>query len=822
MSVRVAGKNEAKVRFTAETSEFTQAISDANSEMSTLRAEMKLAEAQFQNTGNESEYLQQKTQLLEAQLEANAEKQEALTQKLEVARDIYGEDSEEVAKLERQLLYAQTQEEKLKSQLTETNQGLTDQSQAADEAGSSVETMADIVMSAGIASAIKDMADAAIEMAEAFDEANAAIVEGTGASGDALRDLNEAAQDAFGRIADSDQDLAGISEILAELNTRFGVTGDSAEDLTVKMSNFSQHTGTDGVKAVDDVANVMKRWGLDISDVDGLLDDLTTANQSCQLSVDDLTKYLSENSVSFQELGYSTDEALAMLISLSDGGANVSSVMSGMKKAVSTLSGATNDVPGAFQAAISAISECDTVSEALQAQVGDTGLTVEEVFGKKAAQELAANVQSGNFNIQEWTKVLQENQGALAETTDNATTMQDAWAQATNNVKMALGGALAPAISDVVKGVADFITKGAQVIQQSPALQAVVVGVATALGILAAAIGALAVIKMVTSLFSALNLVMLANPIFLVITALAALAAALVYAYNHSTTFRNAVNQAFTVIKTVVLTVINTLKVVVPAVFNAIKTAITTAMNTIKSVITTVWNAVKSAVTSVVNAIRSTVTSVFNAIKSVATSVWNAIKTAITNPVQTAKSTVTSVFNAIRSTVSSVVNGIKSTVTSTFNAIKSAMTSPIQSAQSTIRSIMNKIKGIFPLHIGKIFSGLQLPHISVSGGSPPFGIGGKGSLPHFSVSWHAKGVVFDTPTLFPTLAGWHGVGEAGPEAVSPISVLQEYIGAAVQKFMPQPIDYGLMADVFAVACSKMGITINVDKRELGRVVREVV
>ena len=269
MSVRVAGKNEAKVRFTAETSEFTQAISDANSEMSTLRAEMKLAEAQFQNTGNESEYLQQKTQLLEAQLEANAEKQEALTQKLEVARDIYGEDSEEVAKLERQLLYAQTQEEKLKSQLTETNQGLTDQSQAADEAGSSVETMADIVMSAGIASAIKDMADAAIEMAEAFDEANAAIVEGTGASGDALRDLNEAAQDAFGRIADSDQDLAGISEILAELNTRFGVTGDSAEDLTVKMSNFSQHTGTDGVKAVDDVANVMKRWGLAISDVDG-------------------------------------------------------------------------------------------------------------------------------------------------------------------------------------------------------------------------------------------------------------------------------------------------------------------------------------------------------------------------------------------------------------------------------------------------------------------------------------------------------------------------------------------------------------------------
>ena len=89
----MANKNEAKILFKAETSEFTDAIQSANSEMSTLRAEMKLNEAQFQNTGDQAEYMQQKSRLLEAQLEANAEKQEALTQKLEVAKQIYGEDS---------------------------------------------------------------------------------------------------------------------------------------------------------------------------------------------------------------------------------------------------------------------------------------------------------------------------------------------------------------------------------------------------------------------------------------------------------------------------------------------------------------------------------------------------------------------------------------------------------------------------------------------------------------------------------------------------------------------------------------------------------
>ena len=764
----MASNNEAKVRFTAETSDFTSAIKDANSEMQTLRAEMKLNEAQFQNTGNETEYLSQKSQLLEAQLDANAEKQEALTQKLEAAKSIYGEDSEEVAKLERQLIYAQTEEEKLKGQLEQTSQGLTDQAQAADEAGSSMEDMAQMVVASEVASAVKEIAQAALDMADAFDEASATIVEGTGASGEALADLNQQAQDAFGRIADADQDINGVSGILAELNTRFGLTGDELEDLTVKMSNFSQHTDSDGVRSVDNIANVMKRWGMDMDDVDNLLDDLTTANQSCQMSTDELTRYLAENSVQFQELGFSEEEALATLISLSDGGANVSSVMSGMKKAVGNLSEVTDDVPGAFNDAITAISECDSVSEALQAQVGDTGMTVEEVFGAKAAQELATNVQNGSFNIEQWTQVLKENQGALQETTDNATTMQDAWAQASNGLKTAF--------APVAEVIAEVGTEIAEVISSVAAIGATITAVTSAIGALSGV------------------MTVLTNPVFLVIAAIAALAAGLIYAYKHSETFRNIVDSVFNTIKTVVLTVIQT--------------------------VTTVIRTGAATASSIFNAVKNTITSVFNAIRSVTTSVWNAIKNAITNPVQTARSVVTSIFNGIRSTISGVVNGVKSTVSSAFNAIKSNMTKPIESAKSTIQGIMNKIKGIFPLRIGRIFTGLSLPHISVSGGSAPFGIGGKGSLPHFSVSWHAKGVVFDAPTLFPALNGWHGVGEAGPEAVSPISTLQDYISTAVAAAVPvqKDIDYERLAATF----TKMNTYIELDGREMGRAVRAMV
>lgn len=794
-------KNEAKIKFTAETSEYNQALDAAKSEMSSLRAEMKLADAQFKNTGDQAEYQKQKLELLESALQANHDKQDALTSKLEVAKRIYGEDSEEVAKLERSLTYAKTEEQNLLTQIDQTNGGLQEQDKAADDAGSSIDDMASILVNAGIADKIREIGEAALEMAGDFSEASATIVEGTGASGEALEGLNQAAQNAFGRVADSDADLNSISAILAELNTRFGVTGEEAEDMTVKMANFAQHAGTDGTKAVDSIADVMHRWGLDMDDVDGLLDDLTTANQSCQLSVDDLTGYLSKNSTQFQELGYSTDEALALLISLSDGGADVSSVMSGLTKGVSNLSSVTDDVPGAFRDAVQAISETGSVSEALQAQVGDTGKTVEEIFGKRAAQELATNIQNGSFAIEDWTATLQSNDGALQSTTENATTMQDAWSQATNNVSLALGSTFAPAISAVVTQVAEVISKVAQVVQDSPALQAVVVGIAVALGILAAALAISSLIQAVTTAFGFLNTVLLANPIFLVVTAIAALVAGLIYAYNNCETFRNIVNNAFTMIKNVVV-----------AVFENVKTTIQNAFATISSVAETI----RSTLSSIFSAIASTASGIWNGIQSTASSVWNGIKDNIINPIKNAYDNVTGKISDLKSKIEEKINDIKSKVESTFNSIREKMENPIETAKNTIDGIISTIKGWFPLSIGRIIDNIELPHFSISGEfslNPP-------SIPHINVDWWASGAVFNKATLIPTLNGMHGVGEAGPEAVSPITVLQDYVGSAVQRYVPQ-IDYDLMANKVAGACAKMNIIIDVDKRQVGRVVREV-
>lgn len=157
------------------------------------------------------------------------------------------------------------------------------------------------------------------------------------------------------------------------------------------------------------------------------------------------------------------------------------------------------------------------------------------------------------------------------------------------------------------------------------------------------------------------------------------------------------------------------------------------------------------------------------------------VKTAASNlmsallvPIRAVVSKVVAVVREIKNHLS--FSGFASTVRGAFNRVKEAITSPIQTARDTISGIIKKIKGMFPLSIGKIFSNLKVPHINVSGGSAPFGIGGKGSVPKISVSWNAKAM--DNPYLF-SGATLFGAGETSDEVLYGRAALMRDIGDAV-------------------------------------------
>ena len=248
-----------------------------------------------------------------------------------------------------------------------------------------------------------------------------------------------------------------------------------------------------------------------------------------------------------------------------------------------------------------------------------------------------------------------------------------------------------------------------------------------------------------------------------------------------------------------------------------------------KDIIIQTWNEISTFIGGIVNAIVGVISAGFGLVKTYiitpisgayasAVSIFEGIKSAIFSRVAGIKASAKAGFEAVKSNITGPINTAKSTVLSVFEGIKSGISSKINGARDVVKNAISTIKNA--MNFNWKLPNLKLPHISIDGSfslNPP-------SVPHFSIAWRAKGAVFDQPTIMPTRLGWQGVGEAGPEAVAPITVLQTYVEEAVERGIARlqrverdPIDY----DKLAAAMSKIETTIRYDDRELGRTIREV-
>jgi phage-related minor tail protein len=231
------------------------------------------------------------------------------------------------------------------------------------------------------------------------------------------------------------------------------------------------------------------------------------------------------------------------------------------------------------------------------------------------------------------------------------------------------------------------------------------------------------------------------------------------------------------------------------------KTTVTTKMTEWKTNATNKLTEIKSGFSSKVSEIKSKWSTDFTNIKDKATSLMETAKSNVSTKLDHMKSAYSEKGGGIKGIVSATFTGIKDTMNSLMgtantltggklDSIKSAFSSKLESAKSTASSAMENIKSSFSSKmesakgavtdaLSRIKSAfnfkwslphLNLPHISVSGGKAPYGIGGKGSLPSFSIQWYKSGGIMTNPTVF----GINGSslmvgGEAGDEAILPLA-----------------------------------------------------
>ena len=303
-------------------------------------------------------------------------------------------------------------------------------------------------------------------------------------------------------------------------------------------------------------------------------------------------------------------------------------------------------------------------------------------------------------------------QGDYSRTSDGTANSIKTFQATVQDLATAIGTNLLPIITPIIQKITEWVNKFNE-------LPAPVQKVITVIGLIVAAIGPVLVIlgTLISAIGTITSAVAVVGP---VIAGLAGPITLAVMAITMLITIGIALYKNWDVVKAKALALWNSLK----STFNGIKTSVITA-----------WTTIKTKVTSLVNGIKT----------GIATA-WNAVKT-----------NVVSVVNSIKSKVASTFHSLKSTVTTIWNGIKQAITHPIETAKTLVQNAIDRIKSFFPFRIGRIMSGLKLPHFKITGKfslNPP-------STPHIGVDWYAKGGIFDKASVI-------GVGEKGPEAVVPL------------------------------------------------------
>ena len=403
--------------------------------------------------------------------------------------------------------------------------------------------------------------------------------------------------------------------------------------------------------------------------------------------------------------------------------------------------------------------------------------------------------------------------GAIATVSEDVTTAGITWDDVWGGICTVVDTAGA-AISSALGVLGDFLAWLTSGSAGAEAFQAAIVGIVTAITAYNAIMGVQqAITTVVTAAQAALNLVMAANPIMLVVMAVAALVAGLIYLWETNDGFREAVTTAWEAIKEAFSTAID---------------AICGFFSDLAATASSIWNSITTTISNAVNTVSTTVSNVFNAVKTTVSNIWTGIKTTISNVVNSIKTTVSNVFNLVKIAITTPLTAAKNTVSSIFSSIKTTISDKIQAAKDAVHNAIEAIKEKF--NFSWSLPKLKLPHITISGSFslvPP-------SAPSFGISWYARAmntpVLLRSATIFGAAGGnLLGGGEAGDEVVSGAKTLMNMIRGAVGGELSGSTSTleAKLDRLIALLARMTGITINVNgadyrsKMELAEAIMEL-
>lgn len=772
------------VEIGGDTTKLQTALKGVNTEIRNTQSQLRDVEKLLKLDPGNTELIAQKHRLLAQAVSETREKLETLKTAQQQADEALRNGTisqDQYDALQREIVET---EQRLRSLEEQANQSAT-ALQKIGATGEKLQTVGNKISSVGqkllpVTGVVTGLGTAAVKTAADFDSAMSKVAAVSGATGSDFDKLRDKAREMGAKTKFSATEAADAMNYMA-------MAGWKTEDMLSGIEGvmyLAAASGEDLATTADIVTDALTAFGLTAADSGHFADVLAAASSNANTNVSMMGETFKYCAPVAGALGFSvedTAEAIGLMgnagIKASQAGTSMRSIMTNLTgdvklsgAAIGDVTIATTNADGSMRSLSAILADCRMafggMTEAEKANNAETLVGKNAMSGflalMNAAPEDIAKVSGAVNNCKDAAKNMAD---TMQDNLEGQLTILKSQLQ---ELAISFGDLLMPAVRSIVSGlqgrvnVLNAMPDGVKRVIMIVALLAAALGpVLIIIGKTLSAIGTImtwapklaGAISTVKGAFAALSATMMANPIAIVIAAIAALVAAFIYLWNTNEEFRqfwirlwneikevavqvwtavsqflvsawngirntavavwNGIRDFFSGlwagIKTLFTTVVTAISTFLVGAWNGIRATVMTVWNAISAFLGSVWNGIKSVITNVVNGIRTflqtswngirtIITTVMNAIRTVISTVWNGIRTIISTVLNGIRGTVNSVWNGIRNTISSIVNGIRNTVSGAFHAMWSGIRSTISGIYNTIRdglgNAVNYITGL--------------------------------------------------------------------------------------------------------------------------------
>jgi len=765
MASRIAGIT---VEIGGDTTKLQTALKGVNSEIRNTQAQLKDVDKLLKLDPGNTELLAQKHKLLGEAINETKNKLQTLKTAASQADEALKNGT-----------ISQEQYDGLQREIAETEQKLKDLETAANQSATALQKIA------ATGDKLKSVGDSVSGVGKSLTTHVTLPLAAAGAAGvKSFAEVDKTMQLANKTMGNTAAEAEMVDKAMttAAANSTYGVS-----DAANAMLNFAR-AGLDAKESSDALAPAMNLAAGEGGDLDtvsaGLVatingfhgsfseasnyaDVFASACNNSALDVNSLSSAMSVAAPIFSAAGYKVNDAALYMGVMANNGIDADKAANSLKTGLARLvSPAKEGADMMEQLGISVTNSDGSMKDSItvQKELHDAFAQLSEseqiaaasaIFGKNQMAPWLALINTAPTDVDNLSNSINNCSGLTDEMAD---TMMSGFGGSIEQLKSSLdvlvytlGQTLAPTIQKVVNAVQGLVN---WLNSLTPAQRSVVVHI----GLIVAAIGPVllivgklistvgtimtvvpklaGIINTVKGAFAALNATMLANPIVLIIAAIAALVAAFIYLWNTNEEFRQfwidlwnnikevavavweglkeffasaweaikttavtvwtAISEFFsglwTGIKTLFTTVVTAISTFLSTAWNTIKTTVQTVWTAISTFFSTLWNGIKTIFTTVVNAISTFLTTAWNTIKSAVTTVWTAISTFFTTTWNGIKTIFTTVVTAIQTFLTTAWNTIKTVVTTVWNAIKTTIQTVMTGIQTVITTVWNAIK----------------------------------------------------------------------------------------------------------------------------------